>query len=204
MPRADFFSSLGLLVARGFFSPDVCAKLRSEVRSAAAHPAVVRDSGAEYLVDEDTRRTQLAEVSSETSAFVTDSLLGIKPELERHHDCRLEGCQDPQFLIYREGDFFRKHRDRASDPEAPDFERQRKVAVVVFLNSESEEPSSDTYEGGNLTFYGLLDDERLQGKSIGFPLAGEEGLLIAFPTDVVHEVSPVVRGERYTIVTWYV
>ena len=74
----------------------------------------------------------------------------------------------------------------------------------MFLNDESAEPSSTTYEGGRLTFYGLLDDEGLGGKSMAFPVPGEAGLFVAFPTDVIHEVTPVLRGERYTIVTWFV
>jgi predicted 2-oxoglutarate/Fe(II)-dependent dioxygenase YbiX len=35
------------------------------------------------------------------------------------------------------------------------------------------------------------------------PLEAEEGLLIAFPAGVLHEVTPVLRGSRYTLATWY-
>jgi predicted 2-oxoglutarate/Fe(II)-dependent dioxygenase YbiX len=71
----------------------------------------------------------------------------------------------------------------------------------VFLNgSDAGEPAG--YSGGSLTFYGLMDDGA-GGESVGLPLAGELGLLVAFPSDLLHSVSPVTAGERYTLVTWF-
>jgi predicted 2-oxoglutarate/Fe(II)-dependent dioxygenase YbiX len=45
--------------------------------------------------------------------------------------------------------------------------------------------------------------EDREGGSIGLPVTGEAGSLIAFPSDMVHEVTPVSRGERYTVVSWF-
>jgi predicted 2-oxoglutarate/Fe(II)-dependent dioxygenase YbiX len=46
-------------------------------------------------------------------------------------------------------------------------------------------------------------DDAIGGENVGLPLAGEAGLLIAFPSHLVHSVSPVTAGERYTLVTWF-
>jgi SM-20-related protein len=46
-----------------------------------------------------------------------------------------------------------------------------------------------------------MDDER--ARSVGFPLIGEAGLLLAFRPNLVHEVTPVTHGERCTVVTWF-
>jgi 2OG-Fe(II) oxygenase superfamily len=62
-----------------------------------------------------------------------------------------------------------------------------------------DEPAG--YSGGSLVFYGLMGES--SGKTVGLPLAGETGMLIAFPSDLVHAVSPVTAGERYTIVSWF-
>jgi SM-20-related protein len=32
---------------------------------------------------------------------------------------------------------------------------------------------------------------------------GETGALIAFPSEMLHEVTPITRGERFTIVSWF-
>ena len=42
MPNADFFSQMGLFVARGFLEPDACARVRADVESATRNPATVR------------------------------------------------------------------------------------------------------------------------------------------------------------------
>jgi SM-20-related protein len=49
-------------------------------------------------------------------------------------------------------------------------------------------------------FYGLLEDPRTHGH--GLAVEGEPGLLLAFRPDLLHEVTPVLHGDRYTIVTW--
>ena len=79
--------------------------------------------------------------------------------------------------------------------------QQRQVSVVLFLNSESEIPNPDAYAGGSLTLYGLLQEPLWE--KYGFSLKGETGLLVAFRSDVFHEVIPVTEGERFTVVSWF-
>ena len=130
-----------------------------------------------------------------------EKLLEAVPGLAKHFERGLVGMQAPQFLVYREGDFFRPHEDDSEKPDAPDFVRQRSVSAVVFLNGATPgDPAG--YSGGSLTFFGLMDDSP-SGESVGLPLAGETGLLVAFPSHLVHSVSPVTAGERYTLVSWF-
>jgi len=197
---ADFFTRFGLYAEREFLSREACTRLMDEMRAATAAPATVADEQGETVV-ETSRRTKQARVSATAAAPINAGLLEALPRLATHFGRRLTGMQAPQFLVYREGDFFRPHHDDSEEPEAPDFVRQRSVSAVVFLNSDSAgEPAG--YSGGELTFYGLMDDD-VSGESVGLPLAGETGLLIAFPAHVVHSVSPVTAGERYTVVSWF-
>ena len=112
----------------------------------------------------------------------------------------LTDCQEPQFLVYREGDFFHRHRDSRRESDAAEFSKQRRVSVIVFLNGEDEVPGPDVYGGGSLTFYELMSGS---GVEYGIPLVGEPGLLVAFRPELLHEVTPVTHGERYTIVSWF-
>jgi hypothetical protein len=50
--------------------------------------------------------------------------------------------------------------------------------------------------------YKLFDDP--VGRSIGFPLEADEGLLIGFRSDLPHSVARVTHGDRYTIASWYI
>jgi predicted 2-oxoglutarate/Fe(II)-dependent dioxygenase YbiX len=198
--KAELFERFGIYVRRDFFPPELCERLRSEALTASDVAATVRRSGADYVVDESARRTRIAQVSEATLALVEERLLAVKPELERHFDVRTEGCRPPQFLIYREGDFFKPHSDVARDPDAPRMATGRRVSMVVFLSREAAEPGPACYGGGQLTFYGLLADERARDR--GLPLTGESGMLVAFRPDVVHAVSPVTHGARCTVVSW--
>ena len=171
------------------------------MQAATGAPATVANGQEGDAVDETYRRTKQATVSPTTAARIGAELLEAVPGLAKHFGRGLVGMQTPQFLVYREGDFFRAHPDDSKEPDAPDFVRQRSVSAVVFLNGATPgEPAG--YSGGSLTFYGLMDDS-VSGENVGLPLAGETGLLIAFPSHLVHSVSPVTAGERYTLVTWF-
>ena len=198
---AEFFTRFGLYAEREFLSPEVCASVRDEMRAATGAPATVADGQEGDAVDETYRRTKQATVSPTTAARIGAELLKAVPGLAKHFGRGLVGIQTPQFLVYREGDFFRPHPDDSKNPDAPDFVRQRSVSAVVFLNGATPgDPAG--YSGGSLTFFGLMDDGASE-ESVGLPLAGETGLLIAFPSDLVHSVSPVTAGERYTLVSWF-
>jgi len=202
MLTADAFTALGFFTGRSFLDSETCRRLRQTVRSARANPIGVRDdeSGHED-VDRSSRRTGLAPVAPEAAELVERRLEALMPDVSRHYDVSLTGLQPLQFLVYREGDFFRPHSDGSDRDDAPAYLRGRRVAAVVFLNGEGDPATSDSYRGGALTFYGLF--EQPEADRLSFPLRGEEGLLITFPADVVHEVRPVEAGERYTVVTWF-
>jgi SM-20-related protein len=202
MPRADFFSRLGLFIARGFLDPDQCAAFRNEMCLAPdGAPGSVLNEGGENRVDPSMRTVQLREVRYETRGLAVNQLKCLQPALARHFRLSLSGFESLQFLCYGPGDFYRPHVDTTDDPDAPAYARDRKVSVVLYLNPTTDRPMPNSYGGGKLTFFGLMRDPRLQ--SVGFDLEGEEGLLIAFRSDVVHEVMPLTHGRRYTVVTWY-
>ncbi|MGH7857142.1 MAG: 2OG-Fe(II) oxygenase [Candidatus Binatia bacterium] len=199
--QIDWFTQFGLYVARDFFDVELCARLREEASAAAGVQATVRKTGAEYAVDESRRRTKIADVSSASLALVTERLRAIQPQLERHFEVETRGCRQPQFLVYREGDFFRPHADVSHEADAPAMATGRQISVVVFLNDETAEPGPEGYCGGALEFYGLLDNPLLRER--GLPLNGARGALVAFRPEIVHGVSPVTHGERHTVVTWF-
>jgi SM-20-related protein len=202
VPGADFFSGLGIFTARGFLDQETCARLRSEIRAAETVPGAVGASAGDHRVDVKSRRTSIAELSSEVRDIIGDRLDLATPEIERYFSLEVNGRESLQFLVYREGDFFEAHRDRNPTPEGSPASKPWRVSVVIFLNHEAPEPAPEAYAGGALTFYGLLGGER--GEQVGLPLVAETGLLVAFPSDLAHAVTPVTHGERYTVVTWLV
>lgn len=198
MPDADFFAKLGVYVAKNFFDTASCARYRTEARAATGEKATIGGDPGGLEVDETVRRATAVTVGTSTLASVEARLQALKPLLETHFKVSLAGCEEPQFLTYKPGDFYIPHTDK-SGPSTTFA--QRKVTVVIFLNGEADTPGRNSYGGGSLTLYGLIDKPRW--KKYGFPLVGKTGLLIAFRADVLHEVLPVTHGNRQTIVTWF-
>jgi SM-20-related protein len=200
MIGAAFFARMGLFVFPNFLSHDICAKLQSTLASSEWKRAPVAEGGQDTY-DEEHRKTKQHAIDHVSEKEMHVRLLAIRPQLESHFHMPLSRCQAPRFLSYSVGDFFRAHRDTADDADLHEEIKARKVSAVVFINRNAQE-GPETYSGGALVLYGLFPDDS-QLKSKGFPLQPEEGLLIAFPSRMMHEVQPVTRGKRYSIVTWY-
>jgi SM-20-related protein len=201
VPNATFFSRLGLFSASGFLDNEGCHDLRQEIRSAASTPSGVSEGADAYRLDLTVRRTLRAHVSAATLDRMRTRVTSLKPALETHFGLALGACQDPQFLIYRTGDFFAPHADAGDEPDEPDFIRRRAVSVVLFLSTESPTPGEAAHTGGSLVFYGLFDDDRARHR--GLPLGAEEGVVVAFRATLLHGVNAVTGGERLSIVSWF-
>jgi SM-20-related protein len=200
MPHAGFFKAFGLFAARGFLDAALCERLRWEMRSASGVPGRIWDN--DRYVEHPARRTTVVDVSPGARSLVETRLLALKPALEEHFRTVLHACQPLQFLRYRTGDYYRRHPDRDDTPGASRTPMDRKVSVVIFLNDQSPQPEEGSYCGGALVFYGLAANPAL--KQHGLPLSGDEGAMIAFRPEIVHEVMPVEEGERFTIGTWFI
>jgi SM-20-related protein len=194
VPEAAFFTRFGLFADPDFLDAATCGRVVAEIRQRGGRPATVSLAGEH--VDEDYRRTTLVDISDETRVLVEDRIRGARPAIARHFDEQLDDMERAGFLLYREGDHFRRHTD--SHRDGPEREAiPRRISTVLFLNGEGAPDKPDSYAGGQLTFYGLMGDR------LGLPLAGRPGLLVAFRSDLVHAVTPVTRGERYTVVSWF-
>ncbi len=67
------------------------------------------------------------------------------------------------------------------------------VSVVLFATG-----AGDAFDGGTLRLFPSDEDETLPPVDV-VPRAG---CLVAFPSAVLHEVTPVERGDRIAIAAW--
>jgi PKHD-type hydroxylase len=111
---------------------------------------------------------------------VTDIVLNLN---ERFFKFDLFGINEGfQFTNYKApSGKYGKHVDRAINTPV------RKLSVSIQLTNPEE------YEGGELKLYNE-DEGTLMDKT--------QGTLIIFPSYVLHEVMPVTKGERNSLVTW--
>ena len=73
------------------------------------------------------------------------------------------------------------------DPNVWGLPHNRKLSLVMQLSDPSE------YEGGNLLLYNSAEPTIIQK---------EKGMIVCFPSYTLHEVTPVTKGERYSLVAW--
>jgi SM-20-related protein len=198
MPSGDFIARFGIFIRHGFLPDDLCNRIVADIRSGKGSRATVGNTNGANIIDESVRRVSDVKVREQTLSYIETPLEVLKPRLEKYFQVGLSHYQRPTFLYYRIGDHYVPHSD--SDDGAG-FSRERKISVVIFLNDPSQHEAHGFYGGGDLVIFGLIKAPGMKGR--GFPLAAKKGLLVAFPSDLVHEVMPVTHGERFTMVTWY-
>jgi PKHD-type hydroxylase len=118
--------------------------------------------------------------------FIYDRLGFIARQLNgQFFDLDLWGfVEDLQYTIYdSKDDHYTWHLDRGGNTS----NTPRKLSLVLQLTDPSE------YEGGVLE---ILDS------SIPTGVDKERGLVAAFPSFVLHRVTPVTKGVRKTLVVW--
>ena len=186
-----------LLEISDFLDAAAREKILAEIREGASAAATVYGKESGGTVEPLVRKVSRVDVSSETRKLVSKLLLACREKIEKHFDVTLNECEESQFLRYQTGDFFVAHQD-GNTPLIYDETRFRKISIVIFLNAQSVESEPGTYQGGELVFHGGFPNYSY--RRTAEPQAGN---LVAFRAETTHEVTPVIGGERYTIVSWY-
>lgn len=165
------------------------------MRNSAATTALTYGKG-DAAVDERVRRVRRITVSEETLVSVAARLEQQRDPIAERFGINLANLEEPQFLCYRVGDFFVAHQDGNTGLVRLDTDRTRRISVSIFLNDHSSVAAADTYCGGALVFSDWRTDAQ-------YEVPGQAGMLVAFRSELTHEVTPVTHGDRYAIVCWY-
>lgn len=184
----------------GFLTPEECRELRREMDASLHQPAEIW-LGHDFGVVPESRLGTIAVLTDSTAELVQDRLWSVMPQLEAYYGCEVSHISAVTALIYRRGDHFAAHSDGGVDEDAPSEVTRRRVSLVVALNDgASEQPE---FTGGELRFYHRCPPGTAPAPSeeiIAF--RSEPGLLIAFPSPMVHQVMPVDDGCRYSLALW--
>ena len=104
----------------------------------------------------------------------------IRRYREKFPLCNIEEDSGYELLRYKEGQFYIQHTDSFKA-------RPRAVSCSFALN--------DDYEGGE---WGFFNRE--------FTIKAPKGAAVLFPSNFMypHEIMPVTKGTRYSVITWFV
>ena len=104
----------------------------------------------------------------------------IKEYNTKFSHCKIEEDSGYELLKYPEGCFYTEHTDSFKG-------RPRAVSCSFILN--------DDFEGGEFAFF---------NRELKYKL--KKGDALMFPSNFMypHEITPVAKGTRYSIVTWFI
>jgi PKHD-type hydroxylase len=183
----------------GFLTPDECRVLIGEIDAAYQQQAEIW-LGQEFGVHPDSRLGRIATLADETEVFVQDRLWGVMEQLEGRYACEVSHISGLTALIYHRGDHFAAHSDGGIDEDVPSEVSRRRVSLVVALNDgDGERPD---FTGGELHFYPGCPPGSEPRPDEFVAVRSQPGLLIAFPSSMMHRVTPVIDGCRYTLALW--
>lgn len=113
---------------------------------------------------------------------IANQIIEVNRDIFRYHLTDLEPFQ---FTSYKIGEYYKQHTDAGEGLYLGGI--VRKLSAVIQLSD------SDDYTGGNLLGY-------VQEK----PIAADrkKGSMTFFPSFLLHEVTPVTLGHRYSLVMW--
>ena len=103
----------------------------------------------------------------------------------------ISSAESYQIAKYEVGDHYKPHLDSIGTQStrwiAKDnphlHNKTRKISMSLILN--------DDFEGGDLELFGTPKPKQ------------EKGSMIFFPSFLAHEVTPVTKGTRYSLVLWF-
>jgi len=119
-------------------------------------------------------------------AWVMDRLIDVVREANRRFDFALDAmAESPQVARYgaERAGHFDWHADIGDGPVAA----RRKLTVVVQLSAPED------YEGGAL---------EIQPSAHVVSADRAQGAAVAFPSFLLHRVTPVTQGERHSLTIW--
>lgn len=143
-----------------------------------------KDGG--FVVDHGVRKTEVTWIppGDVFNHWIFQRLTAIINDVNQEYfNYDLDYIENLQYSVYRDGGFYDKHLDTNYESVG----KARKLSFVIHLTDPSE------YEGGELLLH-------LSSSPTKPPC--KKGTIVFFPSWALHEVTPVTKGTRITLVGW--
>lgn len=174
------------VIQPNFFTLQEC---QSIIDIGLGYPAIESYIGDEKSIDSAIRKNRVVFFESKQDAvqwIFQKTAQGILSINHQFWQFDLSCIETLQFTIYdRVADFYTAHMDMAHG-KTP----QRKLSFSVQLS----DPAS--YVGGDLEFHSVGDRF--------YPASRDQGTMTLFPSYMIHRVTPITHGTRYSLVGWIV
>jgi len=110
--------------------------------------------------------------------------------------------ESSQFTIYEKGHYYGWHTDQFNTPlknRSKNIEgKTRKLSLTLQLTDKSK------YTGGDFQFQWIDNQKKDLLNTITVDDAKDMGTVIIFPSFIYHQVLPITKGKRESLVNWSV
>ena len=161
-------------IFENFLSPEECNFVLNKCKS-----ELTLSNAKVYGDDTTFRKSSIGRIDN--LGFVNERLTNKLKEVFKINGMEVTGLGYFQFTEYKEGEYYNWHTD-SSDA----IHRDRFISIVIQLN--------DTYEGG------VLEIKNLKGELVS--IENKIGTLYIFNSRLLHRVTSVSNGVRYSLVNW--
>ena len=108
--------------------------------------------------------------------------------------------ESSQFTIYKKGEYYGWHHDQRSDIRKHTNKnlngKTRKLSLTLQLKDKTE------YEGGDFQFRWSDASKKDLLNITTVDDAKDKGTIIIFPSFIWHQISPITKGKRESLVNW--
>ena len=169
------------------FTPEECKTLIDIALKKPKSEAYIKSDGSQIQIKDPTiRKNNIVWLSPQDKDMenyyrkLTDVVMGLNHQFFKFD---LYGFTEMmQFTEYNQpGDNYKQHIDKIF------MSTIRKLSIVVQLTDPSE------YDGCNLELYSSYTPEIM---------TRSQGSVIAFPSYALHQVTPIIKGTRHSLVAW--
>ena len=167
-------------IFENFLAPEECDSILNKCKEELIlSDAKVYNSNPNTLPTKTTRKSSIGWITD--LGFLNERLTKKLKETFNINGMEVTGLSDFQFTEYKEGEYFDWHTDSSTT-----IYRDRFTSIVIQLN--------DTYEGG------ILEIKNIKGELV--PIENKIGTLYIFNSRLLHRVTPIITGARYSLVNW--
>jgi PKHD-type hydroxylase len=167
-------------IFENFLSPEECDSILNKcTEELILSDATVYSDRSNNVSAKTTRKSSVGWISD--LGFLNERLTKKLRETFNINGIEVTGLGDYQFTEYKEGEYFDWHTDSTDT-----IYRDRFVSIVIQLN--------DIYEGG------ILEIKNTKGELV--PIENKIGTLYIFNSRLLHRVTPILNGVRYSLVNW--
>jgi predicted 2-oxoglutarate/Fe(II)-dependent dioxygenase YbiX len=182
----------GLLVMPGVWSQAFCNRVRQAIDAGEGAEAEIVDGT--IGVDVSVRQALDVTIDPAMLAQIERRLAKLASPIGAFFDLALTASVGVTCLRYFPGGHYLPHRD--CDPTPGSGTDDRRVSMILWLNSSASGGAPGGFEGGLLRLFAPDRDEPVE-------LVPVAGTVVAFPSEWPHEVTAVTRGCRDVVVDWW-